>query len=511
MMEGIRKVAEAVGVTMGTAGKNSMIQCIENPGYYVTNDGYSIANNIKLADPLEELGRLQLIEAINKANKASGDGSSTTCVLTAAILEEGLLHLDEVSPMEIKRSLDACIPLIEESIKKQSRQITVDQVWQVASVSAEDEEIGKRIGEIYRKIGKEGVINWEAAKVPEDSYEIGTGIKMEDSGYVTPYLCDIDAATGWFKNEARLKDVPVFLIAQKLANLDALGGQFKLLNDKGHSDCLVFVNEVTPEVVGQLIATRQQKGFRAMLVRIPTLYRDEWWEDLAIASGATVISNAVGVPLNSIEERHVGSFGNVIVRKDETIVDGTKDMNAHIMQLSSEGDDGSLARAFRLNLKTARYFVGSHSESSLAYRRLKVEDAINAASEALDGGIVAGGGKALVNAARDLVDHGDVLSKGVHILGKALLSPYLQIRSNTEAKTHHVSQEETANREVSFDSRTGKLVNMFDAGIVDPAKVVLSAVKAAIGVASGVLTLGTVVLFPQVEQKGERQEAIMTR
>lgn len=501
MMKGIRRVAESVGVTMGTAGKNSLIEAIENPGYFVTNDGWSIANSIKFADPLEELGRRQLIEAINRANKSSGDGSSTTCVLTAAILEEGMKHLDDASPMEIKRSLDACIPLIEESINKQKREIGVVDVWKVAAISAEDEEIGKRIGEIYQKIGKEGVINWDISKTPEDYYEIGTGIKIDDAGYITPYLNDVDTSTGWFKNEARLKNVPVILCAQKLTNLDALGGQMKLLNDKGYSDCLIFVDETTPEVIGQLIATRQQKGFRAVLVHIPTLYKDEWWEDLALASGATVLSNAIGVPINSIQENHIGTFGNVIVNKDSVIVDGTKDLTSHSMALSAAGDDDSLRRAFRLNLKTARYFVGGHSESSIAYRRLKVEDAINAASEALDGGVVAGGGVALYNVSNEM----GLDTVGKKILSASLKRPELQIVNNAL-----IENDPMPEGDMGYNSKTGEYVNMFDAGIIDPAKVVLSAVKAAIGVASGVLTLGTVVLLPREDPK-ESQVSLIQR
>lgn len=541
-MKGIQRCAEAVGITMGTAGLNSILEAIPNPGYDLTNDGITILESIKFADPLEELGRRILLEAVSKANKSSGDGSSTTTVLCAAILEEGIKHLGETSAMEIKRSLEACIPVIEDSIKKQAREITVDEVWKAAAISAEDESIGKRIGEIYQKIGKDGVINWEAAKVPEDSYEIGTGIKINDSGFVTPYLNDVDASTGWFKNEARMKDVSVILCAQKLTNLNALGGLLELLNDKGESDVAIFVDEVTPEVIGQLIATRQKRGFRAVLIKMPTLWRNEWWEDLSLASGATVISNAIGVPLNSIEEKHVGRFGNVIVGKDEVVVDGTKDLKKHISALQVNGDDDSMRRAVRLNLKTARYFVGGHSETSISHRRRKIEDAINAASEALDGGVVAGGGVALLNVANEL---------GNDILVQALKKPFRQIVKNTglhpsysfeniqaleakkviesikkggaalipiDGKIEKISEESSqwlieneSGGNKGFDSKTGEIVDMFEAGIVDPAKVLSSAVKAAIGVAAGVLTLGTVVLLPKEEENGNMRESLIRR
>ena len=150
LIAGVRKVADAVKVTMGTGGSNAIIEAIESPGHLLTNDGWTIANSIVLADPLEDMGRKILLEAINRANKQSGDGSSTTCVLTAAILEEGLKHLDGASPMDIKRALEACVPLIEDAIAKQKRDITVDEVGKVASISAEDESIGAMLQDIYK-------------------------------------------------------------------------------------------------------------------------------------------------------------------------------------------------------------------------------------------------------------------------------------------------------------------------------------------------------------------------
>lgn len=501
IMAGIKKCATAVGVTMGTAGQNSIIEAIAQPGFDLTNDGITILESIKLGDPLEELGRKFLVEAVSKANKSSGDGSSTTCVLTAAILEEGMKHLGESNAMEIKRSLEACIPVIEESIKKQAKTVTVDEVWKAASISAEDEEIGKRIGDIYKKIGKDGIINWEAAKVPEDSYEIGTGIKIDDAGYFTPYLCDVDPQTGWFLNEMRLKDVPVLLCAQKITSADVFNGLFSLLHDKGQNEIAIFVDEVTPETVMQLIGTRQQRGFRAALIKMPTLWKDEWWEDLSIASGGQVLSQATGITFKNLEESHLGHFKNIIVKKDSVVVDGTNDLSKHLMALKVEGSDNSLLRVARLNTKTARYFVGGHSESSISYRRRKVEDAINAASEALDGGVVAGGGAALRNATESFESE----TIGELILQSALREPMFQIMQNAG-----IDGDAPWKDNEGYDSKTGELVNMFDAGIVDPAKVVISAVKAAIGVAAGVLTLGTVVTFPP-QEKVETRESLIRR
>ncbi len=197
LMNGIRKASNAVAITLGTAGKNSLIETFASPGSYPTNDGFSIVNSIRLADPLEEMGRGKLCEAINRANRANGDGSSTTCVLTAAILEEGMKHLEEAQPMDIMKSLNDCFPLIEASLKSQRKEIVdkegnidFDLLEQCATISAESPQIGHMVREIYEKIGKDGVVSWESSKTGNDYFEIGTGIKIDGATYASRWMCD---------------------------------------------------------------------------------------------------------------------------------------------------------------------------------------------------------------------------------------------------------------------------------------------------------------------------------
>jgi chaperonin GroEL len=489
---GVRKIAKAVGMTLGTAGRNSVIECVQNPQFYLTNDGFSILDSIKLADPIEEIGRKFLREAVNRANKSSGDGSSTTCVLTAAILEEGLKHLAEANSMEVKRSLEGCIPIIEKKLGEQAKEISVDDVWKVASISAEDEEIGKRIGEIYQKIGKDGIIQWEAGKTPEDSYEIGVGLKMEDSGFVSPYLNDIDVSSGQILNEAKAKNVPVILVREKIASGSAFNQIFQELYDNGDRDVLLFCDQVTPEAVGSFIQTRAQRGFRVILVKMPTLWGEEWWEDISQASGAKIISQQTGMGIISLQYEDVGRLGNVLVQKDSVYIDGMKDLTNHLLALKVDGSEASILRVARLNTKTARYFVGGYSESAISYRRLKVEDAINAASEALDGGVVSGGGVALRDIATSLDPNASIGSK---ILHEALNNPFLTIKKNAGLE----SDSTIFDVGIGYDTRTGKSVDMIENGIIDPKKVVLSAVKAAVSVAAGILTHGSVILLPEKE------------
>ncbi len=493
LMAGVTKAAKAVGVTLGTGGSNSLIEVIERPGHFATNDGATILNSIKFADPLEEMGRSVLYEAVSRANKQSGDGSSSATVLTAAILEEGMKRIDEVSPMELKRSLEACIPLIEENIKGNTNPVTVDEVGPAASISAEDEGIGNMIQEIYQQIGAKGIVQWDISKTPQDWYEIGTGITLAGATYVTPYMCDRDEKTGRLTNSIRLKDIKILLTKQKITSIVDINKVTEQLFQEDVKEVVIFCEEIDPQVVSLVLEARRDIGFRIIIVKMPILWRDEWWEDLALASGATIISSESGVKLRYATTAHLGTVGHITITKEDTIIDGIQDLTKHILGLQVDGSDAALLRASRLNTKTARYFVGAPSESALAYRRLKVEDAINAASCALDNGVVAGGGIALLHASKALTESGI----GGEILQEALKAPFRWIVENAGANV----QEDGLKGDEGFDSRKGLIVeNMFDAGIVDPADVVLNAIKNAIGVAASILTVETVVILPKEEQ-----------
>lgn len=453
---------------MGTSGANAIIEAIENPHHIVTNDGYSIANAVHLSDPIENMGKNILLEAINRANKASGDGSSTTCVTTAAIIEEGMKHTD-ISPMELKRSLEACIPLIEESINKQKRQITVDEVGKVAAISAEDEQIGRTIQEIYQQIGKEGIIHWDISKTAEDSFSIGQGITIEGAGVVSPYMCDADES-GQNTNRIRLKNPKILITKQKITSADDFGVIGQALFAKDIKDVIVFCDEFEPLMINDLILTRAKRGFRIVLVKMPILWKDQWFEDVALATGAKIVDPALGLSLKAVKPEDLGTVGHITITKDSTFLDEIADLTSHIATLQEEATDDSLLRASRLNTKTARYFVGAHSDSALSYRRLKVEDAIAAGYHALNGGIVIGGGLVLVNATEKLPND---------ILKVSLCAPYEQIKRNMGA---------------SFSQK-----DMEEQQVYDPAQIVLNAVKNAISVAATVLTADTVVTLPREE------------
>lgn len=521
MMKGIRKASEAVAVTLGTAGKNSLLQAFAHPFYYPTNDGFSILNAIRFVDPLEELGRSILSESVNRANRANGDGSSTTCVLTAAILDEGMKHLDEVSAMELKKSLEECLPLIEKSLKEQRKEL-IDKdgnidfklLEQTAAISAESGEIGKMIADIYREIGKDGIINWQASKDSTDSYTIGTGIKIDGATYASRYMCDAEG--DGFTYQATIENPLVLLAKSKITSQGEMNSFISELQNADVKDLVIFCDEMDAPILNSFILARapQTLGIRFLIIKMPTVFNDLWWEDLEKASGGRVISPASGIKMKDVKMAYLGHFGKIMVNRDGTFIDGIQDLSNHIMGLKVDGSDEALARAARLNTKTATYFVGANSESTLRQKRDKVEDAINSAWSAMQNGILPGGGVALLNISENLNNQtfAPKANIGEVILVEALKKPFEQIIKNAGIENGFRGFDTLpgAKNHLGYDSRTGKIVDMFKVGIVDSFDVVMGAVKNAIGVSSGILTCGTVVLLPRQEDSiGEAIKNIM--
>lgn len=499
LASGIAKIANAVGATMGTGGSNVIIEAIESPGHLMTNDGYTIVKSIELSNPIEEMARKILLEAINRANKASGDGSSTACVLTAAIIEEGMKHVDKVHPMEIKRSLEACLPLIKDSIAKQTRPVEVGSpaLEQVATISAEDSDIGGRIAEIYADIGPKGIIHWDISKTMKDVYTIGSGITVEGATYISPYMCDA-TETGQNTNSIRLKNPKILITKQKIASAADFNTLAQTLFSQEVRDLVVFADDVDPLVIGDLIKTRAVRGFRIIVVKMPVLWKDWWFEDLSKATGAKIVDTAVGFPMKSVQVTDLGTCEDILITKEDTYLDGVLDMTNLASLYEDMGTDDSKLRASRLNTKTARYFVGAPSDSALSYRRLKVEDAISAAYHALNGGIVAGGGSALAHISEHM--EGEPTIGGV-ILCAALKEPARKIAENAGHPEMTIGADYWHGR--GFNSKSGEMVDMFEAGIVDPAVIVLNAVENAVSVAAAVLTAKAIVTLPRDENPFE--------
>jgi chaperonin GroEL len=457
---------------------------------------------MKFSDPIEEIGREVLMEAVSRENKKVGDGSSTTAVLTAAILSEGMKHLGESSPMEMKKSLEDCLPLIEKSVNEQKRdiikngKIDLKLLEQVATIASEDPKMGKMVAEIYSKIGPQGVISWDISKTADDSYSLGTGITVNGATYAAPYMCDDNS------QEVRIKNPHVLLARKKITSALDFENLFPILFGQEIKEIVIFCEDIDVQVIADLYKTQRIRGFRTVVIKMPVLWRDEWWEDLALSSGGTIIDMASGIKINEATMAHLGSFENIRVDREDTYIDGIKDISHHILGLQVDGSDKALIRASRLNTKTARYFVGAYSDSALKHRRDKLEDCLGSCSCALDNGIVCGGGLALANTVSYLgvKYRGDTI--GARILQVAVRKPMEQIIKNAGAEPDKVMKKVKSEND-AFDSRTGKIVNMFKQGIVDPADVVLNAVRSAVGVAAQILTCSTVITLPKEDEKPE--------
>lgn len=500
LIAGADKVADAVKGTLGAAGYNGLLERQVQPFSETTNDGVSIADAIQLADPVENMGANIMKEIGKRADKQSNDGTTTAITIAQAILHEGMNAI--CSPMQLKRELEECLPIIEAALDVQKKDITVDDVGTVATISAEDPTIGVMIQEIYQQIGKDGILFRDFSKTFKDHYSIGKGIKIMDAGFASPYMAEM-SQDGRPLNVAQLANPKILITKQKINSGRELEKLLRNLNDGSNlypstKELVIFTDDFDPLVIPYLVGTRIKTGFKTVLIKMPVLWKDWWFEDLAAMTGATIV-DGVGITLNkNFKPEYLGTVENIVIDKNDTFIEGIQDISEHIKSLESpdgktdgEIDNGKI-RIARMNQKTARYFVGAPTDQALSYRKLKVEDACGAAYQALQGGIVAGGGVALLNCFFSLPD-----TIGGKILKKALEAPARQIRAN--AGYDPINYFYGGKDVMGFDAKTGRDVDMFKAGIIDPANVVKNSVRNAISVAAQILTVKVVTFFPKPE------------
>lgn len=493
LVAGAKKVVDAVAGTLGPGGYNFAAEHTIPPFYITSNDGVTLARAIELSDPYEKIGANIVKEVANKADKTSNDGTTTACVLVGAILDEGM-QVSDMHPIEIKRELEACIPLVETSLKEQAKEIEISEVGKVASISAEDESIGQMIQEIYENIGRDGIIFNDTTRDFADSYSLDKGVHISDCGFASPYMADL-TAEGQMTTTANISKPAIVVSKQKInsiKDLEAIGNV--VLHNK--KDLVIFADEVEPGVVNDLVLTRLRSGLRTLLIKLPIVYKDWWFEDIGKMTGATIIDPALGLFLKDFKESMFGTCAQVISDKDNTFLDGTLDITAHTDELKAKGDDDSLLRAARLNKKTAKYHVGALSEQALKYRHDKVVDALGAAYHALHGGVVAGGGTALAWSSDKLPD-----TKGGDIIREALKAPQKRIIKNAGGEAQPVVSLPLEKIRVhGFDAKNREWVNMLDKNIVDAYQTTLNSFKSAVSVASTILTAHVVVTIPKEKE-----------
>ena len=501
---GVDQLANAVKVTLGPKGRNVVLdKKFGSPT--ITNDGVTIARDIELPDPFENMGAQLVKEVATKTNDVAGDGTTTATVLAQAMIQEGMRNVAAgANPMILKKGIETAVKTLVEEIKKRSIKVSGKaEIAQVASVSAADEEIGGLIAEAMEKVGNDGVITVEESKGLQTALNVVEGMQF-DRGYISPYM-----VTDPDRMEA-VMDNPYILITNR--KISAIADMLPTLEKvvKVGKELLIIAEDVEGEALATLVVNRLRGTFKAVAVKAPGFgdRRKAMLEDIAILTGGTVITEDMGRKLDSVELEDLGTARQVRITKDETtIIDGAGDkdviakrinqIRAQVEETTSDFDREKLQeRLAKLSGGVAVIEVGAATEVEMKDKKLRIEDALNATRAAVEEGIVAGGGTTFIDiipALNTLKATGDVQT-GINLVKRAVEEPLRQIAYNAGLEGS-VVVEKVKNTEsgVGFNALSEEYIDMVKAGIVDPAKVTRSALQNAASIASLVLTTETIV------------------
>ena len=497
---GVRKLNDAVKVTMGPRGRNVLIQkSFGAPA--ITKDGVTVAKEIELKDTLENMGASLVREVASKTNDQAGDGTTTATVLAHAIFKEGLRNVTAgANPIEVKRGMDKFSAAIIEELKKSSKKVSgKKEIAQVATISANnDSSVGDLIADAMEKVGKDGVITVEEAKSINDELTVVEGMQF-DRGYLSPYFI-----TNAEKMLVELSSPLVLLFDKKITNLKDLLPVLEQVQKSG-KPLLIIAEDIEGEALATLVVNKLRGVLNISAVKAPGFgdRRKAMLEDIAILTGGTVISEELGRTLESASMADLGQAERIVIDKDNTTIVGgagkKKDIDARVSQIkaqiaetTSDYDKEKLQeRMAKLSGGVAVIKVGAATETEMKEKKDRVDDALNATKAAVDEGIVIGGGAALIRAGLSvkLALSGDELI-GADIVKRALFAPLRQIAENAGFDAGVVANkvEQGSDKKFGFNAANGEYVNMFEAGIIDPVKVERIALQNAVSVASLLLT-----------------------
>ncbi len=501
---GVDALADAVKVTLGPKGRNVVLEKkFGSPS--IINDGVTIARDIELEDPFENMGAQLVKEVATKTNDVAGDGTTTATLLAQAMIREGMKNVVAgANPMILKKGIKTAVDAVVDALKKSSKKVvTKEAKAQVASISAGDEEIGGLIADAMEKVGDDGVITVEESKTMETHLETVEGMQF-DRGYISPYM-----ATDAEKMEAVMSNPLVFITDRKINVIQDIMPVLEKVVQAGR-ELLIIAEDVEGEALATLVVNKLRGTFKAVAVKAPGFgdRRKAMLQDIAILTGATVISEEMGRKLDSATMEDLGSAGQVRVSKElTTIVDGggkkaeikarVEQIKAQIPETTSQFDKEKLQeRLAKLAGGVAVIKVGAATEVELKEKKLRIEDALNATRAAVAEGIVPGGGTALLEAQAvlDKVKAVGDEKTGVMIVRRAIEEPVRQIAHNAGLEgAVIVDKIRHSKKGVGFDAMNEKYVDMIEAGIVDPTKVTRSALQNAASIASMVLTTETLV------------------
>lgn len=519
LQSGIDKLANTVKITLGPKGRNVVLDK-KYGAPLITNDGVTIAKEIELDDPFENMGAQLVKEVATKTNDAAGDGTTTATLLAQALVREGMKNIAAgANPMVLKKGMDQAVDTAVETIVANSKKIEgSEEIARVGAVSAADENIGKLIAEAMEKVTADGVITLEESKTAETYSEVVEGMQF-DRGYIAPYM-----VTDTDKMEAVLDDAYILITDKKISNIQEI---LPLLEQivKAGKKLLIIAEDVEGEALSTLIVNKLRGTFTCVAVKAPGFgdRRKEMLQDIAILTGGQVISSELGLELSETTMEQLGRARQVVVQKENTIiVDGagnSDDIKARVGQIKSQIENTTSdfdreklqERLAKLSGGVAVIKVGAATEVEMKEKKLRIEDALAATKAAVEEGILAGGGTALINAmpaVKKLVDKlsGDEKT-GAQIVYKALEEPVRQIAVNAGLEGSVIIDKIIRSRKVGygFNAYTSEYVDMIPAGIVDPTKVTRSALQNAASVASMVLTTESLV----ADKKDPQADAAM--
>ncbi|MFA4936956.1 MAG: chaperonin GroEL [Patescibacteria group bacterium] len=500
LKRGVDKLANAVKVSLGPRGRNVIL----DKGYgspTVTNDGVTIAKEIELEDKFENIGAQLLQEVASKTNDVAGDGTTTAVVLAQALIYEGFKNLAAgANPQALRHGIEKGVQAVVEALKKQAKHVVSrEEIAQVASISANDEEVGKVIAEAMEKVGKDGVITVEESQGMAIEKELVEGMQF-DRGYVSPYM-----VTNADRMESVYEDPMILVTDKKIASVQEILPLLEKIAQSGKKELVIIAEDVEGEALATFVVNNLRKTFNTLAIKAPGFgdRRKEMLQDIAVLTGATVISEDVGLKLDGVDLKMLGGARKVIATKEEsTIVSGKGDekiikdriaqIKKEIERTDSDFDKEKLQeRLAKLSGGVAVLKVGAATETEMKERKFKVEDALHATRAAVEEGIVVGGGVALVRAAETLekIEVSADERVGVNILLKALEEPLKQIAENA-GKDGAVVVEEVKKHTGSYgyNAATNIFEDLIKAGIVDPAKVARSALQNAASIAVMFLT-----------------------
>ncbi|QQR64460.1 chaperonin GroEL [Candidatus Kaiserbacteria bacterium] len=505
LKKGVDTVANAVKVTLGPRGRNAII----DKGYgspTITNDGVSIAKEITLKDKFENMGAEIVKEVANKTNELAGDGTTTATILTQALLTEGLKHTTMgVNAMGVRRGMEMASVDVVKALREMAKQIsTTEEIKQVATISAESEEIGAKIAETIEKVGKDGVVTVEESQSFGIETEFTEGMEF-DRGYVSPYMI-----TNTERMEAEYKNALVLITDKKVSSAKDILPLLEQVAQTGKKELVIIADDVDGEALATFVVNKLRGGFSVLAVKAPG-YGDrkkEILNDIAVMTGGQVISEEVGLSLEKAELSQLGKADRVVATKDKTVIVGgqgkkeaitarVETLRAQLAQTDSKFDKEKLEeRIAKLSGGVAVIKVGAATETEMKYLKLKIEDAVNATKAAIEEGIVPGGGTSLSRVAGIVEGRVDkTLGRdeliGYRIVLKALEEPLKQLADNVgkDDGAVIVQKVKDAGGNAGYDAAKAEMVDdMIKAGIIDPVKVGRAGVQHAVSAVAILLT-----------------------